>query len=291
MLTLSIVIFKTINMRSFVFFSVLCMLLGVVAGYQGNSGEIARRDDTTAAESATTGDAASTTEAPATATDSDTASATDATESASESDATTGTNTNTHTATGTASNTKSSSSNSTSIDPRMGVGGISMLTPTQGATSYYKIGEKVTFAWNYTSLAVTPSAVNVVASCSMNDATYTISNNMSVAETGKVTWDTGKYQANATVPLLTATYTLVVYDVDGEIGDTASAGRLGSQNQFSFGMYVPQAYTPLNEYKCATCNGALPELDGHAVRFAMGMVTLTVLSFTWFAGGYGVFAV
>lgn len=45
------------------------------------------------------------------------------------------------------------------------------------------------------------------------------------------------------------------------------------------------------EYKCATCNGALPELDGHAVRFAMGMVTLTVLSFTWFAGGYGVFAV
>ncbi|OJJ84744.1 uncharacterized protein ASPGLDRAFT_170668 [Aspergillus glaucus CBS 516.65] len=278
-------------MRFFVFFSVLCMLLGVVAGYQGNSGEIARRDDTTAAESATTGDAASTTEAPATATDSDTASVTDATESASQSDATTGTNTNTHTATGTASNTKSSSSNSTSIDPRMGVGGISMLTPTQGATSYYKIGEKVTFAWNYTSLAVTPSAVNVVASCSMNDATYTISNNMSVAETGKVTWDTGKYQANATVPLLTATYTLVVYDVDGEIGDTASAGRLGSQNQFSFGMYVPQAYTPLNEYKCATCNGALPELDGHAVRFAMGMVTLTVLSFTWFAGGYGVFAV
>ena len=45
------------------------------------------------------------------------------------------------------------------------------------------------------------------------------------------------------------------------------------------------------EYKCATCNGALPELDGHALRFAMGMVTLTVLSFTWFAGGYGVFAV
>lgn len=201
--------------------------------------------DTTAAESATTGDVASTTEAPATATDSDTASATDATgsatNSASESDATTGTNTNTHTATGTGT-----ASNSTSIDPRMGAGGISMLTPTQGATSYYKIGEKVTFVWNYTSLAVTPSAINVVASCSLNDATYTISNNMSVAETGKVTWDTGKYQANATVPLLTATYTLVVYDADGDIGDTASAGRLGSQSQFNFGMYVPQAYTPLN---------------------------------------------
>lgn len=128
----------------------------------------------------------------------------------------------------------------------MGAGGISMITPTQGATSYYKIGEKVTFAWNYTSLAVTPSAINVVASCSMNDATYTISNNMSVHETGKVTWDTGKYQANATVPLLTATYTLVVYDANKEIGDTASAGHLGSTNQFTFGMYVPKPYTPLN---------------------------------------------
>lgn len=69
---------------------------------------------------------------------------------------------------------------------------------------------------------------------------------MSVHETGKVTWDTGKYQANATVPLLTATYTLVVYDASKEIGDTASAGHLGSTNQFTFGMYVPKPYTPLN---------------------------------------------
>lgn len=121
-----------------------------------------------------------------------------------------------------------------------------MITPGQHATSYYKIGEEVTFAWNYTSLAVTPSAVNVVASCSMNDATYTISNNMSVEETGKVTWDTGKYQANATAPLLTATYTLIVYDASKEIGDPAPAGHLSSRNQFRFGMYVPKPYTPLN---------------------------------------------
>lgn len=45
LLTLSIVIFKTINMRFFVFFSVLCMLLGVVASYQGNEAHgLARRD-------------------------------------------------------------------------------------------------------------------------------------------------------------------------------------------------------------------------------------------------------
>lgn len=195
----------------------------------------------------------------------------------------------------------------------MGAGGVSMLTPTQGASSYYKIGENVTFGWKYTSLAVTPSAINVVASCSLNEGTYTISSNMSVEETGKAVWDTGSYQANATVPLLTATYTLYVYDAEKEMGDTAEAGHLGSLNQFTFGMYVPKSYTPLDgrfpslqqrqyfsiiilymltrvEFNCATCNSALSELDHHALRFAMGMVTITVVSFTWFAGSYGVFA-
>ena len=128
----------------------------------------------------------------------------------------------------------------------MGAGGVSMLTPTQGASSYYKIGQNVTFGWKYTSLAITPSAINVVASCSLNEGTYTISSNMSVKETGKAIWDTGSYQANATMPLLTATYTLYVYDVDKEMGDTAEAGHLGSLNQFTFGMYVPQSYTPLD---------------------------------------------
>jgi hypothetical protein len=121
-----------------------------------------------------------------------------------------------------------------------------MLIPTAGATTYYKIGDYVTFAWNYTSLLVTPSAVNVLATCTMNSATYTLTSNMSVEETGKVVWDTGKYQANATVPLLTATYTLYVVDVDKDIGDTASPGHLGSQNGYLFGMYSPQPYTPLN---------------------------------------------
>lgn len=187
-----------------------------------------------AAESATTGDAATTAEtASATGTASNSAMST-------ESDAT-------ETSTGKSANTATKSdSSSTSVDPRMGAGGVSMITPTQGASSYYKIGDKVTFVWNYTSLAITPSAINVAASCSMNDATYTISNNMSVHETGKVVWDTDKYQANATVPLLTATYTLYVYDASKEMGDTASAGHLGSQNQFTFGMYVPKPYTPLN---------------------------------------------
>lgn len=130
-----------------------------------------------------------------------------------------------------------------------------MLTPSNGATTYFKVGDDVTFVWNYTSLSVTPTAVNVLASCSLNSATYTLSSNMSVQQTGKVVWDTKKYQANATIPLLTATYTLYVVDVNGTMGDVAEAGHLGSQIGFNFGMYLPQSYTPLNgTYRDTTCD-------------------------------------
>lgn len=145
---------------------------------------------------------------------------------------------------------KGSSSTSTttsiSVDPRLPAGGISMINPGPYITTYYKIGQKVTFAWNYTSLSVTPSGVNVVASCSLNDATYTLTSNMSVKQTGSVTWDTGEYQATATVPLLTATYTLIVYDESHPIDYVAPAGYLGTDNQLQFGMYLPQPYIPLN---------------------------------------------
>jgi hypothetical protein len=199
----------------------------------------------TAADKATTG-ASPTTDQKATKTESQT----DATNTGTKTDKNTaketGTQTGTQTGKPTGKSTKSGNSTSTSIDPRDPVGGISMLTPSAGATTYYKIGDLVTFEWKYTSLSVTPSAVNVVASCSKNSETYTISGNMSVSETSKVVWDTKKYQSNATVPLLTATYTLYVYDTNATLGDTASAGHLGSQIGYNFGMYTPQSYTGLN---------------------------------------------
>ncbi|KAL5355939.1 hypothetical protein BJX96DRAFT_142080 [Aspergillus floccosus] len=273
-------------MRSNTFVSILCFLflLRTVSAWPWGTdrvhGGIVERADTTAADSATTG-ASPTTGQTAAKTDSatDTQSAKTGKETA----------TKTGAATGKASHTGNSTT-SISVDPRMPAGGISMITPTNGATTYFKVGEFVTFAWNYTSLSVTPSAVNVVASCSLNSATYTISSNMSVQETGKVVWDTAKYQANATVPLLTATYTLFVYDVDGKPGDTAEAGHLGSQIGYNFGMYLPQSYTPLNHYYCATCNSAFSESERQALKFAVGMAAITIASFTWFVGGTGVFS-
>lgn len=128
-----------------------------------------------------------------------------------------------------------------------------MVTPAVIAgAQYYKIGDHVTFAWNYTSLSITPSYIDVLASCSINTQLYTIAANQTVDPTGAVTWDTGDYQATATVPLLTETYTLVVMDAQQDFSATPRAGYLGVANQYTFGMYVPQSYTPLNGNTCFT---------------------------------------
>lgn len=166
-----------------------------------------------------------------------------------------------------------------------------MITPAViDGEQYYKVGDFVTFAWNYTSLLATPSAVNIVATCKANDQLYTIATNQTVGNsTGAVTWDTGSYQATAVSdPLLTETYTLIIYDAAGSISDTSQPGYLAVYNQYTFGMYTPQAYVPLNEYKCATCSGALSDMERRALGMVVGMGVLTVLSFTWFVGGTGV---
>ncbi|PKY05650.1 hypothetical protein P168DRAFT_289103 [Aspergillus campestris IBT 28561] len=293
-------------MRSFAFLSLLCFLfvIGIVSASSGPGAEVlyARAEETGAdkaeAEATPTADqpketgsnkddestsSADKTDKDATATDSEKSTATDKDDKPTPTDKDDKDDKPSKT-------DKDKKPKSTSVDPRLPAGGVSMLTPDNRATTYYKVGDHVTFVWNYTSLSVTPSAVNVVASCSLNSATYTISGNMSVEETGKVVWDTKKYQANATVPLLTATYTLFVYDIDGEPGDTAKAGHLGSQIGYNFGMYLPQSYTPINEHVCATCNGALSDTERTALKFAVGMAAITITTFTWFAGDFGVFA-
>lgn len=118
-----------------------------------------------------------------------------------------------------------------------------MLTPAPTQTTYYKIGDTVTFAWNYTSLEVTPSKVDVLVSCSANSATYTLSSNATFEKTGEILWDT-KPDETGTAPLLTETYTLIVHDAAKPVTAQAQAGHLGSYQQFFFGMYVPQSYTP-----------------------------------------------
>ncbi|KAJ5329180.1 hypothetical protein MYU51_015149 [Penicillium brevicompactum] len=287
----------------FVFLSVLCtlLLLGTLSSawpWRGNGlflgDSLDKRADTTDSTTAETSEqttAASTASETASETASGTTGQTTGTSTGTATDEetttgkTTGTGTNTKTGTG-----KTTATTSISIDPAAAAGGVSMITPASSSTTYYKIGQDVTFVWNYTSLSVTPSAVNVVASCSLNSQAYTLTSNMSVEQTGSVVWDTGKYQKTATIPLLTASYTLFVYDTSKELGDTASAGYLSSQIGYSFGMYSPQPYTSLGSFECVTCNGALSATSRQALKFTFGMAVITFVSFTWFAGSAGVFA-
>ena len=193
----------------------------------------------------------------------------------------------------------------TSVNPVLPAGGVNMLTPSALAqTTYYKIGDDVSFAWNYTSLSITPSKVNVLVSCSANSATYTLKSNASFEKTASIVWDTAP-DITGTAPLLTETYTLVIYDAQKAITDIPSAGKLGVSDDFTFGMYIPQKYTPLSgnsfpsaqsaldyllttclvDWTCAVCSAALSDTERQALTFMFGMCIVTVLSFTWFVSG------
>lgn len=186
-----------------------------------------------------------------------------------------------------------------------------MQTPDPlSGSQYYKIGDHVTFGWNYTSVSQMPTAIDVFASCSSNQATYTLTVNMTAEETGQVlVWDTGKYQKTGTPPLLTEQYTLIIMDADSSISAAPSAGYFGVDTSFRFGMYSPQAYTPwsgkftrhlspiptlansrfLTDYQCPTCSGAMSQMERQTMFFLFGMVSITILSFTWFGNIIGVF--
>jgi len=213
-------------------------------------------------------------------------------------------NTNTVTPTGKQSDTQASGTNTNSkgasttkkpqssvFDARLPAGGVSIISPNAlSGSQYYKIGDLVTFAWNYTSLLATPTAINIVATCTANQQLYTLAANQTVSNaTGAVTWDTGAYQSTAlSAPLLTETYTLIIYDAASSISATAQAGYLAVYNQFKFSMYLPQPYVPLGEYICATCSGALGDMERRALGMVLGVGAITILSFTWFVGGSGV---
>ncbi|KAK5135262.1 hypothetical protein LTR08_005512 [Meristemomyces frigidus] len=199
------------------------------------------------------------------------------------------------TGTGT-SKTGSSTSTTKTFDARLPAGGVSMITPgALDPTTYHKIGTEasrnvMTFAFNYTSLEINPSAVDVLASCSLNTATYTIASNLTFPTDGTiqtVVWDTGAYQASNTLPLLTETYTLIIHDAAKDVSATAAAGYLDTVSSFTFGMYVGQDYTPLSEWTCATCSGALSSMERQTLGFVFGMAAMTVVSFGWFTGAAG----
>jgi hypothetical protein len=149
-------------------------------------------------------------------------------------------------ATGKQSGTKTTGkgSKSTSFDARLPAGGLTMVTPAALAgTQFYKVGDWVTFAWNFTSVSVMPTAVDVLASCTANQATYTIAVNISAKQT-EVLWNTGE-KKDGQAPFLTENYKLIIYDSDTSVTAPARAGYLGAFSGLTFGMYLKQDYVSL----------------------------------------------
>ena len=132
-----------------------------------------------------------------------------------------------------------------------------------------------------------PSAVDVLATCTANNALYTIAANETWEQLQTVVWDTGKYQSTGTIPLLTETYTLIIHDAAKDVSATAAAGYLGTWKQFTFGMYEPQPYTPMADYVCATCSGAMSLMEKQTYAFLFSMAGVTVCTFGWFTGAAG----
>ncbi|KAI5794408.1 hypothetical protein DFH27DRAFT_135023 [Peziza echinospora] len=176
---------------------------------------------------------------------------------------------------------------STKIGANVQAGGVSMITPSVfDAMQLYPIGgEPITWVYNYTSVLVAPTAVNIGAFCSGTQQYYTIANNYSYAER-QVVWDTKQYEERGEKPALAMeTYQLIIYDSNSSRTAIPSPGHLGAYNGINFALYTPRGAVPWSEYKCPTCNSASSLFDGHAIRVLMGSALLVAISFAWFIHG------
>jgi hypothetical protein len=178
-----------------------------------------------------------------------------------------------------------SSAKTTSIPSTALQGSISLMTPaaTDGYM-LYKIGDVLTWVWNYTDVIIEPTAINVVAYCSEASADFTITQNASWPITA-ATWDTGEYQSTATAKLLVATYTLNIWDASKQRTAAATAGYLYGYSSWTFGLYTPQSYVPLADFVCPTCDSGASTLDSYTMRMMLGMALVAATSFTWFVAG------
>lgn len=246
-----------------------------------------RQLNTASEASATQTDSATkTTEtAKATATTTDAASATDlntAGKTTSDTASETGTDTKSN------SKTSSGSKSTTSVNEDDPAGSAVLQTPVTTLTSaLYKIGDYATFAWNYTNLQVTPTAVDLVVSAS--SSTWILTSNMTFETDASYLWDTAAYQTQAMnnqQPLMVEKYTLYILEAESKVTATAGPGSLTANAALTFGLYTGQPYTGLSEgWVCGTCSGALSDSDKRALGFLFTMVGITVMSFTWFVTG------
>ena len=138
--------------------------------------------------------------------------------------------------------------------------------------------------WNYTNVLAEPTAVDVLLSCSASSLLWTLTGNMSFQDPATYVWDSKVQMTDASKPLLTEEYQIIVKDSEVDIDATPENGYFSKAN-LAVAVYIPKDPTPMDEWTCPTCSGAIPELDHRALGFAATMCVITALSFTWFVTG------
>lgn len=159
--------------------------------------------------------------------------------------------------------------------------------PQTGNPSFYKIAPSntITFAWNYTSLSITPTSITVTAFCAANGYNYPVGGaNGDGVYPGSVTsinWDPYAYQNSpGALALAQETYTLRIQDERGA-NAVGTPGMLSAYSALKFALYKPGQATPLDQWSCPDCNAAM-NLALHPGFISM-VVTFTVMILS----GYG----
>ncbi|KAA8902299.1 hypothetical protein TRICI_005901 [Trichomonascus ciferrii] len=167
---------------------------------------------------------------------------------------------------------KKTTSSSISIDPRDPPGGISLITPASTASTYIKIGDHATFSWKYTSLKVTPKHLDVVAVCSQNSQTVTITTKHPAKDT-ELVWDTSKAEKNSSINLLTSKYELKMYDSSSNASTTTQRPGYLTPLAYTLGLYRPRSYSP-EAGDSSYVNGGVGLVDITAAKwvFSMGII-------------------
>lgn len=165
---------------------------------------------------------------------------------------------------------------STSINPDLPAGILVLKTPSPTEPTYIRAGDFASFSWTFTNLLVSPTAVNVEIFCTENLHTYTIAHNQSI-EASSVIWNTSEALHDHEAHIITAKYTLSIYDVDGDALDVPSAGYL-APFQWTLGVYLPQQYTPWQKH-VSYINGGVaqaPPLLSLFLTFLFGFLLLLI---------------
>lgn len=168
-------------------------------------------------------------------------------------------------------------------------GGVNLQVPATivTPTPLYMIGDHVTFSWNYTSLLAAPTAIDVLISCTVNQATWTLTSNMTFQTDVSYVWNSQVTNDDPDTPLLTDIYQMIVKDTNAEVTDTPEPGYLTAWSGLSFGMYANQKYVAYDEWTCPGSCSAAHSLVPTALGLLLPMAVITVLSFSWFVTGLG----